>query len=183
MFFGKDENRRNGDVGDARSFEIEIPSGPGTHGFSDIHPELDIAEARAAETDGLEEEDPGMVSGANGDGGSLPASVTLGSDIERLAAAIGRVSGADEQGPSPSYSDASPERSPEPETRGRTIMLVHHEEGGVLKVDSFDSDREAQAFVEELLRRGVERESIEAYRASRLDFDVNFRPVVHFQSV
>ena len=67
MFFGKDENRRNGGLGGARSFEIEIPSGPGTRGFSDVHPELDIAEAQAAETDGLEEQDPGMVSGANGD--------------------------------------------------------------------------------------------------------------------
>jgi hypothetical protein len=182
MLFGKDENRRNGDVGDARSFEIEIPSGPGSHGFSDIHPELGIAEARAAERDGLKEEDPGMVFGRNGDGESLPASVTLGSDIERLAELVGRPSDPHEQELSPSFSDAVLDRSPEPETRGRTIMLVHHDERDVLKVDSFGSDREAQAFVEELLSRGVDRGSIEAYRASRLDFDVSFRPVVHFES-
>ncbi len=182
MLFGKDENRRKGGVGGTRSFEIEIPSGPGSHGFSDVHPESRIAEAQAAATDGLGEEDPGMVFGANGDGGSLPASVTLGSDIERPAESVGRPSDPHEEELSPSFSDAGPDRSPEPETRGRTIVLVHHEERDVLKVDSFDSDREAEAFVEELLSRGVDRESIEAYRASRLDFDVSFRPVVHLQS-
>lgn len=182
MLFGKDENRRNGDVGDARSFEIEIPSGPGTHGCSDVHPEWGSAEAQAAETDGLEEGDSGMVSSANGHGESLPASVTLGSDIERLAESVGRLGDPHEQELSPSLSDAVLDRSPDPETRGRTILLVHHDERDGLKVDSFDSDDEAQAFLEELLSQGVDRESIEAYRASGLDFDVSSRPVVRFQS-
>jgi hypothetical protein len=116
----------------------------------------------------------------------------MGSDIERLAEAVDRLSEVREEDmpvvafPEPASVQElvrEPEPAPEPvrEPRGETVLIIHHDEQGGLKVDSFGSEAQAQDFVEAVLRQGVDRETIEAYRASRLDFSVSFRPVVRFK--
>ncbi|MEE8369661.1 MAG: hypothetical protein V3S00_02710, partial [Dehalococcoidia bacterium] len=167
---------------------LEIPSGPGMHGFSTRYPLG--AYDQAGEPDGQEEGDADQVTNRFGYGESEPSGFAVGSDIERLAAAVGRLSEVgDEDLPAVTFPEPAPvqemerepAREPAREPRGESILLVHHDERGGLKVDSFASESQAQAFVEGLLRQGVDRETIEAYRASRLDFAVSFRPVVHFR--
>ncbi|MEE8370335.1 MAG: hypothetical protein V3S00_06170 [Dehalococcoidia bacterium] len=164
---------------------LEIPSGPGMHGFSTRYPLG--AYDQAGEPAGQEEGDADPVTGGRfGYGESEPSGFAVGSDIERLAAAVGRLGEVgDEDLPAATFPEPAPvqelAREPAREPRGESILLVHHDERGGLKVDSFASESQAQAFVEGLLRQGVERETIEAYRASRLDFAVSFRPVVHFR--
>jgi hypothetical protein len=186
MFFGNDENRHKDDVGnhpterDEGHRGLEIPSGPGVHGFSTRHP---LGEpGPAGEPVGQEEGDADPVTGRFGYGESEPSGFPMGSDIERLAEAVGRPSnGGDQDLPTVTFPEAAPVQELEREPRGETVLLVHHNERGGLRVDSFAGEAQAQAFIEGLLGQGVDRETIEAYRASRLDFTVSFRPVVRFR--
>ena len=196
MFFGRDDNRRDYAAGSRPSERnggyrgLEVPSGPGTHGFSSRHP-LGASDP-VGERGGPAESDAAPVTNRFGYDESEPSDLSMGSDIERLAEAVDRLNEAGEEDmPAVAFPEPAsvqelvrePESALEPvrEPRGEAILIIHHNEQGGLKVDSFGNEAQARDFVEALLRQGVDRETIEAYRASRLDFSVSFKPVVPLQ--
>jgi len=94
----------------------------------------------------------------------------------------GSGNGAGEHGFSGVYPGAAYARTRPPETGGRTFIIIHEASGGGRKINQFDSQPEAQAFVERLLCEGIIREAIDTYWALKFDFDVSFRPVVDFKA-
>ena len=90
--------------------------------------------------------------------------------------------GAGEHGFSGIYPGAAYARTRPSATSGRTFIIIHEDGRGSFKIDKFDNQPEAQAFVEGLLTKGVAPEAVETYWALKFDFDVSYRPVVDFKA-
>ena len=73
------------------------------------------------------------------------------------------------------------EGRPIPETPDEVFMIIFLDERREPKVHRLPDEPQARAFVEALLSKGVEREAIETYQASKIDFDITFKPVVRFK--
>jgi hypothetical protein len=67
------------------------------------------------------------------------------------------------------------------EQRGHQYVLVVRGEGGAPEVRYCEHARDAAASMEALIGDGRDRESIELFRASRVAFDVSYRPVVRLE--
>lgn len=90
--------------------------------------------------------------------------------------------GPGEHGFSALYPGAAYNGTQVADTNGRIFIVIHGDGRGAHRINQFDSQSEAQRFVEELLTQGVDAEAVETYRASKFDFEVSFRPVVHFKT-
>ena len=70
---------------------------------------------------------------------------------------------------------------PIPETSRKLFMIIYLDERRETKIHSLPDESQARAFVETLLTKGVDGEAIETYQASRIEFDITFKPVVRFK--
>lgn len=128
----------------------------------------------------LEQEVLGMPFGKNDKREKGVEALAIERNGEGLA--VGVPSGAGEHGFSGLHPGTSYSETRVAETNGRVYIIIHDDGRGGHTINQFDNQPEAQAFVEELLTRGINQEAIDTYRASKFDFDVSFRPVVHFQA-
>lgn len=58
------------------------------------------------------------------------------------------------------------------------FFIVQRDGEGAPKTFNCQTEQEAQIFLETLLTQGVSADGIDLYRASRADFNVNFKPIV-----
>lgn len=163
---GKDGDQRNAaeastPMRKAGDEPIALPCGPGVHGFSGIR-----GKAPAFDPESLGDGQVGLMSG-------------------RIAVAEAHVAPElarhdDEQNVLRLHSDPAIARTPAPKTGSEFLVIVHRAPAEVPNLSRLDSEADAQAFIEELIGRGVEQGAIETFRASKLDFVVSFKPVVSF---
>lgn len=59
------------------------------------------------------------------------------------------------------------------------FLVVHCDTRREMKFDEFPNSGEAERFLERLLETGVDRANIQTYLASKSDFEISFRPIVH----
>ncbi len=170
--FGKNGNghKDEGQIGvrpEGGDLEITLPNGPGAHGFSGPPGKHTRGEAAAFNPQSLGHGDTGLMSG-----GDAVAEMQVAPEVARPESGreLPRVHG-----------DATPVQSPPPETGGEILVITHRGPGEAPNLSRFDSEMEAQAFVEDLIGRGIEQGVIETFRASKLDFVVSFKPIVDFK--
>ena len=65
---------------------------------------------------------------------------------------------------------------------GHCYLIIQRDGNGAPKLHHCDDAREVQIFLETLLSDGVAREEIELFNASRLPFNVSYRPTVDFEA-
>lgn len=173
--FGKNGNGHKGEgqIGvrpEEGDMEITLPNGPGSHGFSGQPGKDTRGEAAAA----FDPEKLGHGVGGLMSGGDAVAEMQVAPEVARPESGreLPRV-----------YKDAAPVpvQAPPPETGGVILVITHSGPGEAPKLSRFDSEMEAQAFVEDLIGRGIEQGVIETFRASKLDFVVSFKPIVDFK--
>jgi hypothetical protein len=162
---GQKEETQIGVRREAGDLEITLPNGPGVHGFSAL-PGKD-GRIEAAAFDPESSGDVGMISGID-----EVAEMQVAPEVARPQSEreLPRV-----------YGDAASAQALAPETGGEVLVIMHRGPGEAPNISRFDSEMEAQAFVEDLIGRGIEQGAIETFRASKLDFVVSFRPVVDFK--
>ncbi len=59
------------------------------------------------------------------------------------------------------------------------FLVVHCDATGEMKFDEFPNSGETERFLERLLEAGVDRANIQTYLASKSEFEISFRPIVH----
>ena len=147
--------------------EVTISNGPGVHGFSGLQG-IDIRGEAAA----FDPEKPAYEVGGLMSGGDAVTEMRAAPEVARpeVGRELPRV-----------YGDAAPVRGAPPETGGEIMIITHRDPGEAPRLSRFDSELEAQAFVEDLIRQGLEQAAIETLRAYKLDFEVSFKPIVDFK--
>lgn len=75
---------------------------------------------------------------------------------------------------------AEPVRKAEQPHSSRHLLIIQHGSQGPNRIHQCQDVLQAKAMVEALLIQGVKRDSIELFDASKVAFDVSFRPVVDF---
>ena len=66
------------------------------------------------------------------------------------------------------------------QANGHLFLIVQRDSDGAPKIHRCEEARQAQIFLETLISDGISQENIELFQASKLPFDVSFRPVVSF---